>query len=52
MTENNRATIAGVINTLDQITVKGRENMDMLLGCILALEGVVREEKTDARTDS
>ncbi len=32
--------IRKVINTLDCIEVKGRNNMNMLLGCIQALEEV------------
>lgn len=29
-----------VIETLNQVEVKGKENMDMLLGCILTLEAI------------
>ena len=52
MKDENKAIINSVINTLNQITVKGKDNMDMLLGCILALEGVLKEDKTDGRVDS
>lgn len=31
-----------VISTLDTIEVKGRDNLDKLLGCINALESVVQ----------
>ena len=52
MKDENKAIINGVINTLNQITVRGKDNMDMLLGCILALEGVLKEEAKDGRADS
>lgn len=31
-------TLKAVENTLNQIEVKGRENMDRLLGCIIAVQ--------------
>ena len=34
-------TLKAVINTLNQVTVNGRMNMDRLLGSIIALEKVV-----------
>lgn len=45
--KDSKQIIEGVIRTLDQITVSGRNNLDMLLGCILALEGVLKEEAKD-----
>lgn len=30
--------LSKVINTLDNVEVKGKENLDALLGCILTLE--------------
>lgn len=33
-------TIKNVINTLNTVEVKGRDNLNHLLGCILALEQV------------
>ena len=35
-------TIKCVIATLNDVEVKGRDNMDKLLGCIMALETVVQ----------
>lgn len=37
---NIQATIQAVINTLGKIEVKGRENLDYLLGAILTLEQI------------
>jgi len=36
-------TIQKVINTLNTITVNGKQNLDRLLGCIMALERVLSE---------
>ena len=33
-----------IIQTLDRIEVKGKDNMDMLLGCINALESMLKVE--------
>lgn len=38
----NTDLIKMVISTLDSIEVKGRDNLDKLLGCINALESVVQ----------
>ena len=35
--------LANVIHTLGTVTVSGKENMSKLLGCIEALEGLVRK---------
>lgn len=45
--KDSKQIIEGVVRTLEQIEVKGRNNLDMLLGCILALESVVKEEAKD-----
>ena len=29
--------------TLDEVEVRGKENLDYLLGCILTLDGIIRE---------
>ena len=34
-------TLKAVVNTLNQVTVNGRANMDRLLGSIIALEKVI-----------
>lgn len=41
----NTELIKMVITTLDTIEVKGRDNMDKLLGCINALETVVQSSE-------
>lgn len=46
---NETTLIHRVINTLNQITVSGAENMDKLLGCILALRKLV-ETPANAQT--
>lgn len=40
MKESTKATLDAVAKTLNKITVQGRENLDMLLGCILAIERI------------
>lgn len=35
--------LRAVIRTMNNISVKGQENLDMLLGCIMTLERVVSE---------
>lgn len=30
---------------LDEITVKGRDNVDTLLGCMMAVEAIIGDEK-------
>lgn len=36
-------TLKTLISTLNSVEVKGKDNMDMLLGCILTLEHMVQE---------
>lgn len=43
MNESVKQNIEKVIRTLDMVTVSGRNNMDMLLGCILTLEKLVKD---------
>lgn len=44
-------TLKAVINTLNQVTVNGRMNMDRLLGSILALEKVVAALEEEAKKE-
>ena len=37
--------LTSVINTLNQITVQGKDNMNRLLGCILVLESMNSTEE-------
>lgn len=54
---NMEELIRKVLATLDRIEVKGRENIDMLLGCMQALEKVAdamkhnREEMSRAQPE-
>ena len=43
-------TIKAVINTLNGVTVSGRENMNRLLGSIVALEQIVGSIESAAAT--
>lgn len=36
-------TIKAMINTLNQMEVKGKDNLDRLLGCIMVLEKALNE---------
>ena len=40
---NMITTLSAVIKTLDTIEVRGKENLDALLGCILTLERLVSQ---------
>ncbi len=42
-----KATLSKVINTLNVVEVKGRENLNHLLGVILTLEDIVNNVKTE-----
>ena len=49
-------TLIAIIRTLNSISVSGAENMNRLLGCIQALEGIVAElskpEEKDGRQEN
>lgn len=47
---NETTTIIRVINTLNQISISGADNLDKLLGCILALRKMV-ETPANAQAD-
>lgn len=42
---NMKEKIEQLIQTLNLIEVKGKENLDMLLGCILTLEQIKNTEE-------
>lgn len=44
--------IQAVLNTLDQLTVSGHENWNMLLGCWQTLQEVKKEMMNDAGSDT
>lgn len=49
----NTTLIKMIISTLNTVEVKGKENLDALLGCINALESVVKAmESTPAGGES
>lgn len=41
MNAADRDTLVRVLNTLNQITVSGADNLDKLLGCILAVRKIL-----------
>ena len=45
------AIIRSVIHTLNQIPVSGKENLDKLLGCILTLERLIKDEPVPDAVD-
>lgn len=44
--ENLATTVRAVIATLDLVEVKGRDNLDRVLGCINALDAVATALET------
>lgn len=45
-------TIKAIISTLNNIEVHGKNNLDMLLGCIMALEQIDAQMKQDTKEKS
>lgn len=45
-------TLDDIINTLCEIEVKGKENLDRLLGAILALEAVKKAQETTEEVEA
>lgn len=44
MSEENKKKLQALIQTLNLIEVHGKDNLDMLLGCILTLESLAKGE--------
>ena len=44
-------SIDDIIASLNGVEVKGKENLDRLLGCILALEAVVKAQENAQKED-
>lgn len=44
-------TLEQIIETLNTISVSGRENLDKLLGCIIALEAMERRDDDAGQQD-
>lgn len=53
MTQENKNALRTVINTLNTVEVKGRENMNHLLGAIMVLEQLVaqKDEEPEIRIE-
>lgn len=47
MSKEAEATILAVINTLNNVEVHGKNNLDMVLGCILSLEKLCKDGEDD-----
>lgn len=50
MNESVKRAIHAVLQTLDQITVSGRDNLDMMLASMMTLEKLLNEEQEE-KTD-
>ena len=47
MNESTKRAIHAVLQTLDQITVSGRDNLDMMLASMMTLEKLLNEEQEE-----
>lgn len=45
-------TIQDIINTLNQVEVRGKNNMDLLLGAIMALEAMLQGMNNQAKEEA
>ena len=41
-----------VLNTLDDIEIKGKKNIDAMLGCMNALEGFVQDAEAENKNEN
>ena len=41
------AELRGLLAELDEVEVKGRQNVDTLLGCMMALEAIIGEKNVE-----
>ena len=39
------AELRGLLSELDEVEVKGRQNVDTLLGCMMAIETIIGKEE-------
>lgn len=51
MKASTKTTLEKVTHTLGLITICGRENMDMLLGCILTLEKITSDPEEQEKEE-
>ena len=42
------AELSGLLAELDEVEVKGRQNVDTLLGCMMAIEAIIGKEDNNA----
>ena len=45
-------TLQEILNTLNQIEVKGKDNLDRLLGAIMALEILIESQKSKGEEEN
>lgn len=43
MNQETRKRLKRVLVTLDEIAVSGKQNLDMMLGCMQELESIIKE---------
>ena len=43
------AALRDIKTALDGLTVQGRNNVDVLLGCMMCIDQIIGEESTDGR---
>ena len=46
-----RETLIRIYNTLNRITVQGRDNLDQLLGCMQAIQALIEMESSKQSTE-
>ena len=47
----DKKLLRNIINTLESIEIKGRDNMDKLLGCINALESMIKLMEAERKSE-
>lgn len=47
----DNVTLQAIINTLNKITVNGKDNMSMLFGCITVLENELKRRQEEAENE-
>lgn len=50
--DNLATTLTNIANTLNCVEVKGRDNMNRLLGCILTIDRIISELKERPEAES
>ncbi len=52
MNESTKRILGLILNTLDQVEVKGEDNLDKLLACIQTLHTLIEGDEKDGLLDS